>query len=368
MSDDFLTRGLRDRVPVWPEDAGDAFVDVTARRAVDEGVHVLLLDALGASGAGDARTGRLQGALRERARREAMVDLAREEDLKRTLGRLAAEGVRPLLLKGGALALTHYAASHHRPRCDTDLLVDPQDALRAEDVLEASGYVRHPGVRGRLIAYESTWVRRGPLEPLQIDLHWRASNVQGFARAFSFEELDETARSVEALSPHARAPDDVHALFVTAMHLVGNDRWGNGRKLIWLYDLLVLGRALDDDSWERVVDLASGKGLRTVARTALERTRAALGLQIPDRVSSALDVEEARREVTAGYVDANHARALLTDLRAIPRPLDRVRLLLEHAFPQADYLRWRFGADRRVPVLRLHARRILEGRRRTGTT
>lgn len=60
--------------------------------------------------------------------------------LHAVLAELDAAGIRVLLLKGAALALTLYRDLVDRPMGDIDLLVDAVDALRAETLLRTTGW------------------------------------------------------------------------------------------------------------------------------------------------------------------------------------------------------------------------------------
>jgi hypothetical protein len=55
-------------------------------------------------------------------------------------------GVTTLVLKGAALAYTHYPAAYLRPRGDTDLLVKPTDRAMADYALGTLRYKRENSV------------------------------------------------------------------------------------------------------------------------------------------------------------------------------------------------------------------------------
>src|SRR2546425_13299058 len=56
-------------------------------------------------------------------RAAAAVEAAREAELRGVIDALADAGTRPVLIKGGVLAYTHYRRPELRPRDDTDLMV-----------------------------------------------------------------------------------------------------------------------------------------------------------------------------------------------------------------------------------------------------
>src|SRR4029077_12189383 len=118
-----------------------------------------------------------------RAECEAItIECVREAEIARVLSALASEGVRALLLKGAALAHTHYPASHVRVRSDTDLFVPGSDVAMLESALIRLGYARPPEISGRLVSYQSHYYktdRHGVVHAL--DVHWRISNLQALA-------------------------------------------------------------------------------------------------------------------------------------------------------------------------------------------
>src|SRR5215207_10675101 len=75
-------------------------------------------------------------------------------------------GLRPILLKGPAIARWLYDASEVRGSRDIDLLIGPDDFQKAESVLRREGFERFP-VAG--IEHADTWTKGE--DPLVIELH-----------------------------------------------------------------------------------------------------------------------------------------------------------------------------------------------------
>src|SRR5512143_3479017 len=71
-------------------------------------------------------------------------ELSVVRDVPRIFEAARAGGVQMLLLKGTALAYTHYPRPHLRPRNDVDLLVRPADLARVGAVLVSAGFERAP--------------------------------------------------------------------------------------------------------------------------------------------------------------------------------------------------------------------------------
>src|SRR5215510_12731343 len=120
--------------------------------------------------------------LADELRAAVALDAAREAELRSVIAALA--DVKPVLIKGAALAYTHYGRSELRPREDTDLLISDDDKERVTAALENLGYERTTEVDGELVTGQFHFQRRdacGVRHPL--DVHWRISNVRAFAEA-----------------------------------------------------------------------------------------------------------------------------------------------------------------------------------------
>lgn len=371
---EFLAACLRSEQPDWPHGLSTrAFLEEVGLH----GVQGLLHDALR-----DDRM-RVRGLPEEArewlvrwARFEAARELIAREWIGGLLGELASRGVPVLILKGAALAYSAYRHPHLRPRADLDLLVPEGRREAARAALAALGYEFANAVSGRLIAAEfsGTWTD-GHGVARTVDVHWRLSNAQGFARALSFEELLERSQPLPALSARARGPAPVDALLIGCMHRVAHrhadfwfgERAHRGDRLIWIHDLHLLAEGLDEAGWSELCGRAAACGQRAVCLDGLRRAHALLGTRVPAAVASAL--EAGGREVAAAYLHGGRARWLATDLRALPDWTSRARLLMEHAFPPTAYMlaRYQRGSAFWLPALYLHrgargAWKLLTGR------
>src|SRR5262249_51587245 len=154
-------------------------------------------------------------------------------EITRVLASLREAGVTALVLKGGALAYTHYPAPHLRPRGDTDLLVTREDRARAQEALDDLGYRRQNSVSRDAVHTQWMFRRHEGRLPHTIDLHWAISNRPLFARMLSFDELRRDARPIATLGADALAPAPVHALILACVHRVAHH--DDAPTLIWLY-------------------------------------------------------------------------------------------------------------------------------------
>ena len=241
--------------------------------AEQEGVLSLLHRALGEHAPGtegrDLRSG--PGAWRQELQplvaRERAVELVRGVELSRLTGAFADHGVRSLLFKGAALAYTHYPHPHLRTRCDTDLLVHPDDRSRAFGVLQSLGYDPSVMVEREAVFTQRAFYRRSREGVTHaVDLHWCITNRTLFRSLLAFDELYDESRAIP-FGPAARTFSPVHALLMAAIHPVAHHRcdW----PLIWLRDIALIAERFDDGEWARFRTIAEARRVSIVCKRAL---------------------------------------------------------------------------------------------------
>jgi hypothetical protein len=304
------------------------------------------------------------------ARDQAMFELAHRVEIVRVLAALASAGVAPLVLKGAALACSHYPSAPLRPRADTDLLIPPDQRRQTDLALTRLGYAKDAGVEGRFISHQATWSRSDNLGATHhLDIHWRINNSQILAKALDYEELVARAAPLPALGRNARALAPVHALLFACIHRTGHANAPyyvdgiahlGGDRLIWLYDMhLLVGRmaAADLDDFAA---LANAKQIKAICAEALLRARACFATPIPSHVIAMLH-EPGALEASARYLSGGRARQMLGDFLALERWSDRGGWAKELAFPSAGYMRSKYSdaAGTWLPIL--YARRALTG-------
>jgi hypothetical protein len=313
-----------------------------------EGVHLLLADSLHIE------------SLANELRAAAVLEALRANELRRVLTVLADTGIRAILLKGAALAQTHYRRPELRPRSDSDLMI-PANAR--EDVIRAlvpSGYHRAHEIDGELAVGQFHLVKTDA-DGLQhvLDVHWRVSNVLAFAATLTYDELFRDAIAVPSLGPSALSACTIHALLIACVHRVAHH--GDTSNLLWLYDVHLLARALTPADGEAFAALAVERRMRAVCVRTLTLAQNAFGT-IDEEWAHSLASEDATYEPSAAFVGGGMRRAdiLKSDLAATAWT-NRFQLLREHLFPPQSYMRYRYP---HCPVLLLpfaYASRIVAG-------
>jgi len=294
----------------------------------------------------------------------AAHESAQRVEASRVIEALAAGGIQPLVLKGSALACSHYAEPSLRPRSDTDLLIPQDGRAQAGRILEGLGYSKAQAVAGELIAYQESWNRTDAAGNVhRFDVHWRINNSQVFARLFGYGELAARSVPLPGLGHSARTLGPVDALLLACIHRAGHAfepvhdegiaRRGSDR-LIWLHDIHLLVSRMSDAQFDAFSGLASEKRIRAVCLDALQQSRKCFGTTIPPRVLEALGRPGAA-EPSARLLAGGRGNRYVNDFLALDRWSDRVKWLGELAFPDPAYMRWKYpdAPSAWLPVLYL---------------
>jgi hypothetical protein len=361
---DLLCAVLRGEPVAWPagavDDAGAFF-----EAARDHGVHLLVARRLCETGAlvdwPEAVRARFTRALRD----ETVLEQVMREELRGVIAALSAGGVETLLFKGAALAFTHYPTPVLRPRLDADLLVSPRQLGPAATILERLGYIRAAAVTGSLVSYQVPYVRRDRLGVEHtLDVHWKPANPQVFAETLAVDELAGRAVPVPALGEAARAVGPVDGLALACIHRVAHHR--DDARLIWLYDIHLLAGGLTPGDAEAFLVLAGEKRIRAVAARGCALAAGRFGTPFPvARFVARLEGGPDPNEPSAQYLRAGIRKVdvLVSDLKALDRWSDRLRLLREHVFPPPAYMQQAYGVSNRAWLPWLYARRFVGGAR-----
>ena len=322
--------------------------------ALEQGVGPLVWHAL------DRAAGRaavLREVLEPFARAALARDLFIQRDMQETLAEIAAARVRALVIKGSALAYTHYPQPWLRPRTDTDLLIGYGDLEPAASALERRGYRRSDALTsGTLVSHQVAFEKTDAHDVHHVvDLHWKVVNPQLLAEALPFEDLWRDARPAAALGPAARVPSDIASVLIGCVHRLAHHQ-GHDR-LIWLYDLKLLTAGLPAAGWDALTRLACDRGVASLCLDALASAHDLLGIDVPARVARQLD-ERSAGEPSRRYLEGTVRKrdVLVSDLKTLPGWRARLRLLREHVFPPPAFIRQRYGVRSGwlLPALYLH--------------
>jgi hypothetical protein len=361
---DLLCALLRGDAVEWPPDPA-AWGATLFECAVDHGVHLLAADRLLREPPGGGCPAEVRARFIQSLREETAVEQVTRIEVEQVLHALRAARIDCLLFKGAALAYTRYANPALRPREDTDLLVEGSEMPAVARVLERLEYRRQASPSGALVSQQVPYSkvdRFGVIHAL--DVHRCIANPQVFAGALRLAELRPRAVPVPALGLAARAFGPVDALAVACVHRVAHH--GDEPRLIWLYDIHLLAGALSEPEVEDFVSLVRARRIRAVCARGCTLARSRFGTVFPPGLTEGLAAGRIDDEPSAEYLGRAMSQLdiLLSDLRALDRWADRVRLVREHVFPPASYMRQKYPASSRLWLPALYARRAIAGARR----
>lgn len=367
----FLCSFLRGEHSLWPDAAGEAFINDFLAGAAYHGVVPLVHDRLQrVPASAQGWPPRVLQACREDALGHAMWELHHRDRLTRVLAQLATINVPAVLFKGTALAYRNYPQAVLRVRSDTDLIIAPEARLAAEAVLEALGFNKQLDTGGDFVFHQASFISHvegGGKHAL--DLHWRINNLELWSRLFSYQELLQRAGSVPQLGIAALAAGNVDALLLACMHRAtheqapyycdGNARYG-GDRLIWLYDIHLLAGGFSRQDWDDVIGRAREKGMLAVCLAGLERARARFHTIVPVPVLTALR-PRGRPEVLARYLRGGALRQRWLEWCAITGIGNKVGFLMESVFPPVSYMEQKYSQAPNQWLPWLYLRRVTGG-------
>lgn len=296
-------------------------------------------------------------------RRLMLEEDLRVTEMRRVVQALGAAGIRAVILKGSALAYTHYPEPWCRTRADLDVLVPRPQRDAAGRVLRAAGYVPGDLVSGTWLMQQDLWERELAPGAVQfVDVHVEFTNRVFFASRLP--AADGLARAVPApfAGPHGWQLDPADALIFSCIHRVAHHP--REARLIWTSDIARQALACSPDASMALVRRASRSGVAAICAHELQAARALWGGRVGAFADAVIDAlsEAGRHEASRAFLRADRGQAgdLWLDLRALPAWSDRGRLIAEHLFPPRAFMLRQPGATRRNLPWR-YARRILAG-------
>jgi hypothetical protein len=349
-----LAAALRGEPPTGAP-VSDDLVDV----AQAQGVEALLARAPAAASASPAAASRLKGLL---AGYEVLLAV-RDAELARILEHLASGGVSPVLIKGAHLAHTIYASHVLRPREDTDLVIAEDERAVTAELLERAGYRRKVHVRGALILGQFHFQRTDGLGIVHaLDVHWRLAAPLVFRRVLPAAALRASRVPIPALGAHAWGPSPPHALIIACVHLVAHHR--DHPVLLWLYDIARLAETFDEEDVATFLETAAAGGVSAVCASAMDRARRYFdgpALASLAGRAHALGLEHAEPSARL-LIAARPIDEVWLDFRTAEGWRERITLLREHLWPDAEYMRATTAKSGWLPLA--YARRALFGVRK----
>lgn len=245
----------------------------------------------------------------------AATEFVREYELRLALSQFT--DIPFLIMKGTALAYSHYSHPYLRSRCDTDLLfASKADAEQAWQRLRTLGYRRPNAVSGKFVSHEFSCLKKSKMDFEHVlDIHWKLSNSHRFARALTFKEMHDSAIPVTEVGEQALALNPTHSLLLACMHRIAHKPEATENRLIWLSDIQLLSDKFSSTQWQQFVTLAVKRNLCGICLDGLQQTAATFSCDIaPKEVISVL-YEGARNEKYSTEMGKSRLAMELSTLR-----------------------------------------------------
>jgi hypothetical protein len=351
-----VSRGLRGDLSWGSGEVRD--LDLVARAASYHGVSALLWRVLHQRP--DSPPG-LVAQLATTVNGEVARAAIRERDLATVARAFRAHGVEMVLVKGAALAYTCYADPWLRARTDTDVLVRRESVDAAAAALRDAGYSPSKSLStGDLVSHQVAFERVDEHGGQHvIDVHWKIVNPQILANVMSFADVWSESREIHLRGSVIRVPASEWSLLLACVHRLAHHQ--AQERLIWLYDIQLLADALTPAGWERFTTIAAQRQVSAICADGLAAAIRLMDARIPTAVVSTLD-DQGQQDPSRRYTVREQRRldVLRDDLRQLDWQ-DRVRLLREHAFPPASFMRSQYQVRSNVLLPLLYARRLIAG-------
>lgn len=363
-----LAKALRERRARWPEEwgRGDVASEV-AQRALYHGVSGLLIERCG----GLAEWPEVvRNDVRKAAIAQAMWEMRHQVVVANLLADLAHDGVLAIILKGTALAYDLYEIPANRARGDTDILVDRADLARTRARLAKAGFrfdAASAGVPDSLRLQE-VWVLAAD-RGHEIDLHWSAVNSHALNRTLTFADCSASLHNLPALGDGALAMDRVTALVHACIHraqhvvspyIVSGTAYYGGDRLIWSYDIHLLGGTLTAEDWTGLCNMALNKGVAEICLDGLLAAQEAFGELVPAQVTETLRRAPGGSRAAKYLFGSGKMGRAWMDLGAVEGWRDKLAYLAHRAVPSPAFMRAKYPDWANRGVARLYFRRIAE--------
>ena len=346
-----------------PSDIGNyTSEDDLWQAGLENGVLVLSNNKLASSDSLGSLSLSLKEKLQKHALNAAATELQQEHELRQALALFVEAEIPFLLMKGTPLGYTHYSQSYLRSRCDTDMLFATLgDAEKAWHLLRDNGYTRPNAVSGEYVSHEFSCYKKDKLGiGHALDIHWKLSNAQRFARAFTFTELADSSTPITELGEHVHALGPLHALLLACMHRIAHKPEGMENRLIWLYDIHLLAENFDNSQWQEFVGLAKEKGLGGICLDGIQQTRNTFYTDIPEHALRQLEAAASNEKYSTEMGESRLAMEL-SNLRELPGWKERVGLIKERVFPDANYMMVKYDTRNKALLPYFYLKRAVGG-------
>jgi len=210
---------------------------------------------------------------------------------------LESQGIHAVVLKGPPLALRLYGDVAIRPYQDIDILVPPDELVKAQGILEKEGYceIDNPYPKHIFTPGQSMIIKRSLSQKfhvnywhntknVNIELHWRygkSIHELPFPNESSINRIEIAGYPLPVLC-------DEDWLIYLILHGAGH-AWF---RLRWLVDIARFAQQ-EGINWEKTVNMAKSVGIQTLLHQSLILANRLLDIPIPANLKTIVDSDRA---------------------------------------------------------------------------
>jgi hypothetical protein len=278
--------------------------------------------------------------------------LGMERQIRDVLDAFHREKISALVIKGPALARTLYPSAATRPSDDIDILVNPEQYMKAREALTRIGYgstCRRFETFRAFFSSEPFIHRTDKTKPYEVDLHWSIFQYHGLKRDNGVGAFFDRQITVETPTLAYQTLENVDALIQAAFHLMVHH--GEGIRLIWISDIALLARELTvPKGWEVLQERALQLKANLAVGHALELAQSWFGLWIPEGYDDFTSSSPGEKAQSAELSYAKHKQGpdirLGGYLSSLRTSKNKTRYLINFLFPHPDYMRLTYPPSR----------------------
>ena len=226
--------------------------------------------------------------LRVAFQRVSALNILLTHELQELLALFAENEVRAVPYKGPALALQLYGDVALRQFSDLDILVHPQDILRARDLLLARGYAQLPPLtedqQAVLLRTQCNLPFTKERNRMIVELHWTVS-APSFARPFERDDFWSRLVNGQLQGKEIKLPCNEDLMLALCIH-GSKHLW---ERLAWICDIAGLVRANPDLNWAELSQRARATGSERMLFLGLRLASELLQAQLPSEIETALN-------------------------------------------------------------------------------
>ncbi len=297
----------------------------------------------------------MQNSFSRAVRGQIAVDLQREQALQTVLFACLENKIKPLVLKGEALARTHYKLSATRERGDIDLFIAAADIQKMIRIMHGAGYmISGPVYKSHQFTCKQLQNTNGRIH---FDIHWRISNKAAFAKTLDYDEA--LAQAVPVPKNHGYTLCPEHSLLLSCLHLAGMNNLSQQR-IIWFYDIHLLLLSMNDKKLNHWAELAQKKNLQKICLKILLQTQHLLNTPVPQSLLSTLS-QRNRKRFSCRKIFQSNLGLVFCDLRELPGVSQKTYLLAELFFPPPEILLNKYNKSNKIWLPTLYFWYMVQG-------